>query len=898
MLKNNLNDKIEPIESSKVRKFWQKCFSDLPIRHKQLLGLFTSEVISIIGLVGIGSYLIITGGRQQLVNQAKSELTVAEINYNIKIDQMGFGFRGQSDNQAIIATALAYDRDRQVDRNLKNQVKKILQNEIKARDIEYATLVGIDRKIIVNANAPRSGELFDPNELVSRVLATSEQIKSTQIVEIAELKAENPPLPQYFQNQNALIRYTLTPVKDPETNNIIAVLISGDIVNQKPEIVEKTVRSFDGSIAAIYQIETKERIVLSAASQNNLPKNQVSTQFFNLISQKEEFKSLLSQPEQIVSFRIDSSGRPCSLIPLPTVYDCYTVVAKTLFSYEGEPVAIVLMGNSEKKMQIQLNYSLQQQSLVSILALLVDIILALLLGRAIVKPIENLQLTTQKFSNGNRQIRARVLSNDEIGQLTYHFNQMAQTIEAKEVELAEKSRQLEIHNLQLQLEIAERKKVEQKLEYNSLHDSLTGLANRVLFMERLSFAIAKLKRYPQIQHAVLFLDLDRFKPINDTLGHYYGDLLLIELASRLKNCLREIDTLARLGGDEFTILLEDLQDPEDAAIIARRINNEVAKPFYLCEQKVETTVSIGIAITESETLYSPEQLLRHADLAMYHAKNNGKNSYVIFDSTIAETAVQLTNIESDLKLALEDAQFYLHYQPIVCLHNNKITGFEALLRWQHPERGLISPSEFIPIAEETDLIVPIGYWAIEQVCRQIAIWRDSVDFSQFSISINLSAQQLKENNFSTKLTHIIRETQIDPSYLRLEITESLLLDNLELASIKLETLKKIGLKIYLDDFGTGYSSLSCLHRLPISGLKIDRSFIQNMTLETQGLEIVRTILNLAENLDIKAIAEGVETPNQLKQLKNLNCDFAQGYLFSPPVDRDRATELILNNLNI
>ncbi|MGF1488655.1 MAG: diguanylate cyclase domain-containing protein, partial [Prochloraceae cyanobacterium] len=363
---------------------------------------------------------------------------------------------------------------------------------------------------------------------------------------------------------------------------------------------------------------------------------QVSTKLFNLISQKEEFKSLLSQPEQIVSFRIDSSGRPCSLIPLPTVHDCYTVVAKTLFSYGGEPVAILLMGNSEQKMQIQLKYSLQQQGFVSILALLADIILALLLGRAIVKPIKNLQLTTQKFSNGNRQIRARVLSNDEIGQLTYHFNQMAQTIEVKEAELAEKSRQLEIHNLQLQLEIAERKKVEQKLEYNSLHDSLTGLANRVLFMERLSFAIAKLKRYPQIQHAVLFLDLDRFKPINDSFGHHYGDLLLIELTSRLKKCLRETDTLARLGGDEFTILLEDLQEPEDAALVARRINNEVAKPFYLCEEKIETTVSIGIALSDSKILYSPEQLLRHADLAMYRAKENGKNSYVVFDSTMAE----------------------------------------------------------------------------------------------------------------------------------------------------------------------------------------------------------------------------------------------------------------------
>ena len=446
-------------------------------------------------------------------------------------------------------------------------------------------------------------------------------------------------------------------------------------------------------------------------------------------------------------------------------------------------------------------------------------------------------------------------------------------------------------NKQLEKEISERKKVERKLRYSNLHDNLTGLANRVLFMDRLKQAIFKLKRHQDKLIAVLFLDLDRFKVINDSLGHYCGDRLLIEFARRLTKCLRSIDTVARLGGDEFSILLEDLKDSSDATTIARRINEEMRLSFNLCGQEVFTSASIGIAFASSE-FDSPENLLRNADIAMYRAKERGKGRHAVFNSKMHDRAVDLLQMENDLKWALERSEFCLYYQPIVSLETRKIMGFEALIRWQHPERGLVSPAEFIPLAEETGLILPIGFWVIQEACYQMRIWQQqSQSNRKLSVSVNISGKQFAQTDFVEQVGQILQETNLEPNCLRLEITESILLEEIELATSMLLRLKELGVKIYLDDFGTGFSSLSCLHRLPITELKIDRSFIKSMEVEVEGLEIVRAIVVMAHNLGIDVIAEGVETQQQLQKLRNLNCAYAQGYLFSPPVNRDAAYDI-------
>ncbi len=430
-----------------------KSFYNLPIRYKQLLGLFTSEVISVIGLVGIGSYLIITAGRAQLVNQAKSELTVAQINYNIKINQMGFGFRGQSDNAAVIAAAKAYSDGNQLSPDLQNQVKQILQNEIEARNIEYATLVAKDRRIIIGANANRQGDLFDPNGLVSKVLLSGKQIKSSEIVTKSELEAENPPLPQGFTARNSLIRYTVTPVKDPDTDNVVGALVSGDIVNHKMAIVEKTLQAFDGGYAAVYQRDANETFSLTTSLEEIKVNTLANAQKFVPLPNWDLLYAAADRPDTVVSTRLNLEGESCSTIPLPWSPKCYTMAAFAIPNSAGQSVAILVRGSSENTLDGLLRDSLQQQSFFSLLALFADIVLAILLGQAIVKPVKNLQRVTRAFSAGNRQMRGEVLATDEMGELTDQFNQMADSIVASEINLAEKSRQQETHNTELKLTI-------------------------------------------------------------------------------------------------------------------------------------------------------------------------------------------------------------------------------------------------------------------------------------------------------------------------------------------------------------------------------------------------------------------------------------------------------------
>lgn len=469
------------------------------------------------------------------------------------------------------------------------------------------------------------------------------------------------------------------------------------------------------------------------------------------------------------------------------------------------------------------------------------------------------------------------------------YDELERRVEERTAELS-KSNEL------LKQEISDRQRAEEQLIHSAFHDALTGLPNRALFIDRLEHALERAKRLEDYLFAVIFLDLDRFKIVNDSLGHMVGDQLLLAIASRIKACLRSADTVARLGGDEFTILLEDIKDVSYAKDVANRIQEELMLPFNLSGNEVFTTASIGIAL--SAIGYDrPEQLLRDADTAMYQAKARGKARYEVFDITMHTSAIALLQLETDLRRAIDRHEFRIHYQPIVSLFSGRINGFEALVRWQHPDRGLVSPTEFIPVAEETGLMIPIGWWVLREACRQMHVWQVQFPANPpLTISVNLSGKQFSQPDLSEQIKQILQETSLDPRTLKLEITESVIMENAESATIMLSQLQTLGVQLYMDDFGTGYSSLSYLHRFPIDILKIDRSFVSRMGVDDENLEIVRTIMTLAHNLGMNVTAEGVETAEQLALLRALKCEYGQGYLFSKPVDGEAAGALIAPEL--
>ncbi len=506
----------------------------------------------------------------------------------------------------------------------------------------------------------------------------------------------------------------------------------------------------------------------------------------------------------------------------------------------------------------------------------------------------------------------------------------------------ERTAKLKAANDRLRAEISEKAEIEEKLRHNAFHDALTELPNRTLFMQELRQEWERGKQNPNYLFAVLFLDLDRFKVINDSLGHGVGDRLLIEIAERLRKTLavrphsfrRNEHAIARLGGDEFAIILKDIRALRTAKRVAERIHACLTRPFAIEGQEVFSSVSIGIALS-SRGYERPEDLLRDADIVMYRAKALGRSRHEVFDTAMHDRVVRLLKLENDLRRAISEGEkrlpqprfflpsstdsesnengaemaistssmpfhpvkkpsaFTLHYQPIVCLKTGRIEGFEALLRWEHPELGFVPPSEFISIAEETGLIVPLGQWVLREACQQLRIWQERFPHAlPLTVAVNLSGRQFSRVDLIAQVDRILAETGLDGSMLKLEITESAIVDNPELATEMLLQLKERKINLCMDDFGTGYSSLSYLHRFPLDTLKIDRSFVNRIGVEGENSEIVMTIVSLAHDLGMEVIAEGVETSAQLEKLQQLGCAMAQGYLFSPPVNSEMASQLL------
>ncbi|BBD65331.1 diguanylate cyclase/phosphodiesterase with PAS/PAC and GAF sensor(s) [Nostoc commune NIES-4072] len=482
----------------------------------------------------------------------------------------------------------------------------------------------------------------------------------------------------------------------------------------------------------------------------------------------------------------------------------------------------------------------------------------------------------------------------------WSLRNISETKKAEE-QMAKRTVELAKANQQLLSEVTEHKRAKSQLMHLAFHDVLTGLPNRALFMNRLEDAVNYSKQHSDYLFAVLFLDLDRFKVINDSLGHTFGDQLLLTVAQRLQQCLRSIDIAARLGGDEFIILLVGIKDVLEVVEVVERIQKNLAQTVVLDGHEVSTTASIGIAL--SITGYKqPEDYLRDADIAMYRAKAQGRACYEIFNTDMHLQAMAHLQLVNELRRAIELQEFRVYYQPIVSLSRGRITGFEALVRWLHPKHGIVLPEYFISTAQETGLIILIEQWLLYEACSQIQQWQEQFSFSSgdlaecpLTISVNLCTTRFSEENLLPHINKVLQDTGLPAQNLTLEITEGVIMENHDKAIIRVKQLRNLGIKLAIDDFGTGYSSLGRLHHFPINQLKIDRSFVSGSIFDDGNLDIVQTIITLAHKLGVNVTAEGVETEEQLAMLRKLKCEYGQGYFFSHPLDSSQATALIMAN---
>jgi diguanylate cyclase (GGDEF)-like protein/PAS domain S-box-containing protein len=438
-------------------------------------------------------------------------------------------------------------------------------------------------------------------------------------------------------------------------------------------------------------------------------------------------------------------------------------------------------------------------------------------------------------------------------------------------------------------DVTTRKTLEEELRRQAFHDSLTGLANRALFADRLEHALSRTRRFGQ-PVAVLFIDLDDFKTVNDSLGHGEGDLLLVAVAERLQKPLRAVDTIARMGGDEFAVLLEDPGDASAPVEVAQRLLAALEAPFERGGKELFVRASVGIAVSTSKSL-TPGELLRDADVSMYTAKSNGKSRVEVFKPSMHAAALARLALKGDLERALERGEFALLYQPIIHLKSGQVTGVEALLRWHHPRRGVVGPTEFIPVAEETGLIIPLGRWVLNEACRQATAW-DLETPAPLRMSVNVSGRQIHQPGFADEVAHILAATGLDPARLTLELTESVLMQDVEVTTATLGELKRLGVRLAIDDFGTGYSSLSYLRRFPIDELKIDRSFVATVNVGPDQSALVRSILKLGDTLHLETVAEGIEEADQLAELQGLGADLGQGFYFAKPLSSEAISALL------
>jgi diguanylate cyclase (GGDEF)-like protein len=523
-------------------------------------------------------------------------------------------------------------------------------------------------------------------------------------------------------------------------------------------------------------------------------------------------------------------------------------------------------------------------------------------ARRLVHPVQKLAAAAVKaVEQGDMPA---VLDRGTTGELQEMSRALSSLVEAINARVEQRMTRVERQKERLEREVALRRRAEDQLRHAALHDRLTGLCNRQLLLDRIERCLARSRRHPDYHFAVLFLDIDGFKEVNDSLGHQAGDHLLVEISQRLQQCLRATDsltwvesnTVARIGGDEFVVLLDGIQQRGDASLVAERVQQALAPPCRVLDRDVALTASIGIAFNELDCGRA-DQLLRDADIAMYHAKSSGKARHEVFHERMHQETTDRLRLRDELRRAVERAEFEIVYQPIVGLASGRLASFEAFPQWRHPEGGIISPREFIGHAEETGVIVPLGKWVVREVCRQVRAWRDSGGPPDFSVSVNVSKREVGEPDLIETVQQALAEHGLEGTHLNLEVTEGVFLDGAEAAAEALRRLRELGVCIHLDDFGTGYSPLAYLHRMPLDALKIDRTYLSALGSEGDGTAAVRSVVALAHALRLRVTVEGVETSEDMTQLRALECDYAQGYYFAGPLSAQEAQHLISSDRN-